>query len=62
MKTFTKTVTEKNMSINDIAEELRLHISLVERGTTSEDVLLATVQELASAVIAIKEELKFNRF
>jgi len=58
MRTFTKAVTDKHMSINDIALELLLHTD----GDSSkrEDVLLATVQELASAVIAIQKVLEFK--
>lgn len=60
MKTFTRVVTEKHMSINDIEHELFLHTDGDD--SKREHMLLATVQELASAIIAIQEELKFKRF
>ena len=60
MKTFTKTVLEKNMSIDDISEQLFFHTTHREPSKKREDVLLATVQELVGAIIAIERVLKFH--
>ena len=57
MTTFTKILIEKNRSINDIEKEL-MHVVL--SGQTNEDILLATVQELANAIISIQKTLEFD--
>lgn len=60
MKAFTKKVIEKNMSIVDIRDELLFATD--GQNDKREDILLGTVQELASAIIAIQKELDFNKF
>lgn len=48
------------MSIVDIRDELLFATD--GQNDKREDILLGTVQELASAIIAIQKELDFNKF